>query len=118
MSQTEQRRDRSGDLSWAMSSEALAKRVAHQCYICGRPNASSSTILGGNTAGGGTKVPRCAEGVGCRDGRVYHGPLGMPHWSNEPCEICARSSDPAVRRLAGNAPKNPGTGTNRSPHHR
>lgn len=116
MSQKPERRGRTGDPVGTTSTE-IAHYVAHRCFICGRADAESTMVLGGNTVGGGTRVPRCGNGVGCRDGRIYHGPQGRPHWPNEGCEICERSGEPAIRRQAHNAARQSSPGNNRSPWH-
>lgn len=103
---------RTDDLAWAMR----AAEISRSCYICRRPNAGSSMVLGANSAQGGTRVPRCAQGVGCRDGRIHHGPpQGGSHWPGEDCEVCARES--AGRRIADNAAKQLDQRTNRNLWH-
>lgn len=119
MSQTDQIGGRTDDLSWATraaqrerEAAQIARQVATKCFVCGRPNAGSTRPFGSST---GVRVPYCDEGVGCRDGRIYHGPQGYPHWPGEACPVCARQP---ADRMAGNAARRTTRTSNRSPRHR
>jgi hypothetical protein len=57
------------------------------CWLCNRPHAGALTVLGGRV-GRTTKIPVCAAGEGCQDGRIYHGTLAPPHFPDRPCERC------------------------------
>jgi len=85
---SQSRADEADQPVWAVR----AAQPGPHCYICGRGRATATTVLAGHLPNGGTKVPCCVEGRGCRDGRVYHGPQGAPHWPGEACPICARST--------------------------
>jgi len=110
MSETSQRRDRTDDLSWA------AKPRTPTCWFCQAPHPNGTGLLG-SKVGSGSKVPVCAPGEGCKDGRIFHGPQGAPHFPDQDCPICGPAPE-AVRRLAGNAPKKAVPRHNRSPRHR
>lgn len=93
MSQAGSGREQTGDLEWLRPPQRT-------CFFCRRVDPGGTDILGGY---GGTPIPACAAGTGCRDGRIYHGPQGPPHWPGENCEVCARTGDPApARRMRGN----------------
>lgn len=111
MDRTDPRGGRTDDLSWA-----IAFRQHHPaCWFCRRPGVTGTALLGTN----GTKIPCCADGTGCQDGRIHHGPPDFTvHWPDEPCGACARASQFAARRIAGNRPRRPAGGSNSSPHHR
>jgi len=113
MSESSQRRDRSGDISWAMQPDPRTT-----CWFCKHPNPTGTYLFGGNRGGGGTKIAVCAPGEGCRDGRIFHGPQGAPHYPDQDCPICGPAEIAIARRLAGNAPKKAAPRRNRSPRHR
>jgi hypothetical protein len=93
---------------------------ARRCWCCRRPCGPDTRILGGGTGAGhdgGTKVPYCSDGQGCRDGRVYHGPPWPSHGPEETCGGCALAGPtPAARRARSNSSRavsRPGSRTNR-----
>lgn len=69
---------------------------APRCWFCQDPNPRGYAMLAGQT-GSGTKIAACAEGEGCRDGRIFHGPTGNPpHFPDQDCKVCG----PGARRNA------------------
>jgi hypothetical protein len=80
----------------------LDRPIVPQCWFCRAEYPRATTTLGGGTSGGGTTIPCCATGEGCKDGRIFHGPQGEPHYPEEDCPICGPSDrQRAVRRNAG-----------------
>lgn len=72
------------------------------CFYCMRPRPGGTAMLGGPAGQGGTPIPVCAAGVGCRDGRIYHGPPhGTSHWPADPCEVCPPERDNRIRDNRG-----------------
>ncbi len=101
-------KSRSGDLSWYM------KPIVPRCWFCMAENPRGSDTLGGRNGQGGTRIPVCATGEGCRDGKVRHGPQGAPHWPEEDCPICGPGDrQRAERRNSGRV-----TGVSRAPRNR
>jgi len=73
-----------------------------KCWFCRAPNPRGTDTLGGATANGGTKIPVCAPGEGCKDGRIFHGPMGDPHYPDQDCRICGPGDKQrAMQRNAG-----------------
>lgn len=83
---------------------ALETKTTTTCWFCKRPNPHGTDLLGG-TMGGGSKIDVCAPGEGCKDGRIFHGPQGFPHYPDQDCPICGTAEVAAARRLAGNTAK-------------
>jgi hypothetical protein len=76
--------------------------IAPTCWFCGAPHPRGFTVLGSNTESGGTKIDVCAQGEGCNDGRILHGPMGLPHYRGEDCGICGPGDrQQAAPRIAG-----------------
>lgn len=95
------------------------RQAASSCWFCRRPWVTGRMTLGARAGDGGTQIPVCAAGTGCRDGRIFHGPPHDvdPHWPDEPCDICIVEHR---RKAAGNQTRNLPRRTtgNRSPRHR
>ncbi len=72
--------------------DRLQRPMPPRCWLCQRQNPGSTSTLGKD----GCRVPVCAVGVGCRDGRIFHGPQGAAHYPGQDCPICCRDSRPVV----------------------
>jgi hypothetical protein len=93
------RRERSGD-----PSGYLSHPIVTRCWFCSAPNPRGQDTLGGGMQGGGTKISVCAPGEGCKDGRIFHGPQGEPHFPGQDCPICGPADKQrAVHRNGGQA---------------
>jgi hypothetical protein len=85
MSQPNQRTEPSTELNRAKVLDDPRPR----CWYCVRPGAEGTVALGAGPGGAvGTRVPICSDGVGCRDGKIYHGPLAAPHHRDDSCDYC------------------------------
>ena len=112
MAPAEQRKNRSDDPT------GLFGPRPPRCWVCGAPEPRSWGVLGASTPNGGTKIPMCAEGEGCKDGRIFHGPQGAPHFPDQDCPICGPAErQRAMRRNAGtaNAVVRPGRSARKRP---
>lgn len=107
------------DENYAETRDQLARKVASSCWFCRRPWVSGRITIGSNGPNGGTSVPACAAGTGCRDGRISHGPPHdmPPHWPNEPCAICTADRQRKATANRSRSVQRRDT-TNRSPRHR
>lgn len=114
MAETESERGHSGDLP------RYLQPPPRTCWFCRAPEPRGWDTLGGGVNGqGGTKIPVCATGEGCRDGKVRHGPQGDPHWPDEDCPICGPGSrQRAVQRNTGRATAVPRPVRSNSPKRR
>lgn len=66
----------------------LAGPPVLRCWFCQAENPRGTSILTSHVPGRDTKIPCCATGEGCRDGRIFHGPRAKPHQPGEGCSIC------------------------------
>lgn len=101
MSPTGERRTPSGD-------NGPPKPFTPACWFCNAPDPGGFAVLGG-PIGSRAKVPRCADGEGCQDGRIFHGPgPNPPHFPDEECSVCgpaARRGNDATRRRFRRRPR-------------
>lgn len=63
--------------------DLLPARAIPTCWLCGARDVTGTTWLRMSP------VPACAEGTGCQDATVFHGPTGPPpHKPDEACVEC------------------------------
>lgn len=111
MTQPGRKGDQTGDLVWGSQPR---KKL---CFYCNRPNPTGTASFGSYSATTSpTQISVCADGTGCQDDRIYHGPPGLPHHAGEPCEICDRKGPGSGPR--GNSGRRGISGSNQSNRHR
>ncbi len=65
-----------------------------RCWFCPAQNPRGTTVLNGSETS--ATLPCCADGEGCRDGRIFHGPQGDPHYPDQDCPICGAGKPPGT----------------------
>lgn len=74
--------------------------LVRRCWFCQRPEPNGVRKLGGGSQGF-TQIPVCADGEGCNDDTVRHGPPYAPHRPGEDCRVCG--TGPQVAAIRRNA---------------